>query len=97
MAEEEKQKDSAEEAEQPLLDYAATVSGEVPEKKKKNSFFLKMKDITTKSSVKVKSQVKVNAFVLFLCAVVLIIVTVFGTFVLLDKFYYGGYALNKSN
>lgn len=97
MAEEEKQKDSAEGAEQPLLDYAATVSGEVPEKKKKNSFFLKMKNITTKSSIKVKSQVKVNAFVLFLCAVVLVIVTVFGTFVLLDKFYYGGYALNKSN
>jgi len=79
--------------ESPLLDYAAAVNGEVPEKKKKSLFG----DKKLFKKIKVKSELKVNAFVLFLCAAVLVVVTVFATFLLADKFYYNGYALNKGN
>lgn len=93
MADEEIINDSSADTEQPLLDYAASVAGEQPEKKKK-SFFGKRKKTQKK---KFKAEIKVNAFVLFLCAALLVAVTVFATFFLADKFYYNGYAFNKGN
>lgn len=93
MADEQNINNSSEETEQPLLDYAATVSGETTQKKKKGFSFKNKVPL----KMKVKLHANVSVFVLFLCAVVLVVVTVFGTFLLLDKFYYGGYALNKSN
>lgn len=90
---EEKQIESIQDDAQPLLDYAAEVNGEIPEKKKKN-FFAKF---SFGEKVKTKSEVKVSAFVLFLCASVLVVVTIFGTIICMDKFFYGGYAYSKSN
>ena len=89
MAEEEKIIETTQGDEQPLLDYAAAVNGETPAKKKKILFGGK----NIFKSMKPKAEVKVNAFVLFLLATVLVIVTVFATFILADKFYYNGYAL----
>lgn len=93
MAEEEKKIDAIQDDEQPLLDYAAAVNGEVSEKKKK-SFFAKFKP---EKNIKAKTEVKVSAFVLFLCATVLVVITIFGTIICMDKFFYGGYAYSKSN
>ncbi|MBE7064933.1 MAG: S41 family peptidase [Ruminococcaceae bacterium] len=93
MADDEKIIENQQSDEQPLLDYAATVNGKAPEKKKKSLFGGK----NIFKNVRKKAEVKVNAFVLFLLAAVLIVVTVFATFILADKFYYNGYALEKGN
>lgn len=65
-------------------------------KAKQNVVQYEKDDITSSSNIK-EPYLKVNAATLFFSAAILIVITVFASFFVADRLYYGGYFVEKSN
>ncbi|MBQ8828005.1 MAG: S41 family peptidase [Clostridia bacterium] len=97
MSENKISKEDLSEEEQPLLDYADSVNAdESTDYVKKNKEKRAKKEKKEKKKRTFGGELRVNALALFLGAVVLVVVCVFGTFFFAGKFYESQYFLNPS-